>query len=99
MVSSSTAKCLYCAKDIDVSIYEDHIIECQINRRKKKTPNVKKSKSRKSKKLSRRKPRRRRSIVVVDKFDYPRAARVKGKRPRKKVRVVQGGLPSLGKRK
>ncbi|PYS31559.1 MAG: hypothetical protein DMF75_14355 [Acidobacteria bacterium] len=99
MVNSSTAKCLYCAKEIDASIYEDHIIECQIDRQKKKTPNVKTSKSRKSKQSSRRKAARRRSIVVVDGFDYPRATRVKQKRTRKKVRVVQGGLPSLGKRK
>jgi len=123
-IGSSSAKCPYCRKVIDLSVYEGHTIQCQIEResgkkrvkrRKLRTSNVKRPKAQKSKKLSiveassrsvkrhgkeilvsRQKRRRltRRSTAVGDRRYKPT-----GKGPGKKIRIVQGGLPTLGKRK
>lgn len=103
LIGSSTATCPCCAKEIDVSTYEHHITRCQIERQKEKASSVKQSKSRKAKKVSGRPlkdklPRKkvRRARALIDRFAQRPS---KGKRSRKKASIVQGGLPSLGKRK
>lgn len=103
MDSFWTAKCLYCAKEINVSVFEDHVIRCLFKYWKNKASKTKKSKSQKAKKcladhqkIKRPRKKVRGARALIDRFAQRPS---KGKRSRKKVRIVQGGLPSLGKRK